>query len=125
MEKQPLITGVAHGQPRTTQSSTNKPRSIVTVLTVVSLLFVISLHATTFLGSQTLQQQQQQQHKKLSVVDQVQQCAIDNLHRDLSFLDTAKPITAQEFIQRRDRLAQALAASEIDAFVLEPGYTFQ
>ena len=59
------------------------------------------------------------------VVDKVQKCSIDNLHKDLSFLDSAKPITADEFIQRRNRLAQALAASDIDAFVLEPGYTFQ
>lgn len=62
---------------------------------------------------------------ELSVVDRVQQCAIDNLHKDLSFLDPAKPITADEFISRHVRLAQALAASDIDAFVLEPGYTFQ
>ncbi|KAI3395852.1 hypothetical protein diail_789 [Diaporthe ilicicola] len=60
-----------------------------------------------------------------SVFDEVQRCAIDNLHRDLSFLDQAKPIEAQEFISRRDRLAQALASSKVDAFVLEPGYTFQ
>lgn len=60
-----------------------------------------------------------------SAFDKAQQCAIDNLHKDLSFLDQAKPITADEFVGRRDRLAQALAASEVDAFVLEPGYTFQ
>ncbi|ROW00416.1 hypothetical protein VPNG_07934 [Cytospora leucostoma] len=61
----------------------------------------------------------------LSIVDTVQKCAIGNLHKDLSFLDPAKPITTDEFIHRHDRLAQALAASDIDAFVLEPGYTFQ
>lgn len=60
-----------------------------------------------------------------SVIDTVQKCAIDNLHKDLSFLGSAKPITADEFISRHDRLAQALAASDVDAFVLEPGYTFQ
>ncbi|CAN8102018.1 unnamed protein product [Discula destructiva] len=60
-----------------------------------------------------------------SLLDEVQTCAIDNLHKDLSFLDPAVPITAQEFIDRRDRLAQALAASGVDGFVLEPGYTFQ
>ncbi|TDZ14225.1 putative peptidase [Colletotrichum orbiculare MAFF 240422] len=58
-------------------------------------------------------------------VKQVQQCAIDNLHSDLSFLHDAVPITSAEFIERRDRLARALAASGVDAFVLEPGYTFQ
>ncbi|POS69628.1 metallopeptidase family M24 [Diaporthe helianthi] len=60
-----------------------------------------------------------------SAFDKAQQCAIDNLRNDLSFLDRAKPITAGEFVGRRDRLAQALAASGVDAFVLEPGYTFQ
>ncbi|KAI1390616.1 Prolidase/Aminopeptidase P-like protein [Hypoxylon trugodes] len=58
-------------------------------------------------------------------LEQIQQCAIDNLRSDLSFLDTANPITADEFLERRDRLARALVASEVDAFVLEPGYTFQ
>jgi hypothetical protein len=55
----------------------------------------------------------------------VQQCSIDNLKSDLSFLDKAKPIEADEFLERRDRLAQALAANHVDAFVVEPGYTFQ
>lgn len=65
------------------------------------------------------------QRTKPSAFDKAQRCAIDNLHKNLSFLDQAKPITAEEFVGRRDRLAQALAASEVDAFVLEPGYTFQ
>ena len=55
----------------------------------------------------------------------VQQCTIHNLHKDLSFLDSAVPIIGQEFIERRDRLAQALDKLGLDAFVLEPGYTFQ
>ncbi|KAI1458951.1 Prolidase/Aminopeptidase P-like protein [Annulohypoxylon moriforme] len=55
----------------------------------------------------------------------VQQCAIKNLHKDTSFLDGASPISADEFLERRDRLARALVASEADAFVVEPGYTFQ
>lgn len=99
--------------PRTRPGGVSSRRG-VTALAVLSLLFLY-LHGTlSSLG-----------HKKLSTVERVQQCAIDNLHKDLSFLDSAKPITADEFIDRRDRLAQALAASNIDAFVLEPGYTFQ
>jgi hypothetical protein len=58
-------------------------------------------------------------------IARVQQCSIDNLHADLSFLDEAKPIAPAEFLERRDRLARALHADGIDAFVLEPGYTFQ
>lgn len=62
---------------------------------------------------------------KLSVVARVQNCAIDNFHQNTSFLDLAKSISADEFVERQDRLAQALAASDVDAFVFEPGYTFQ
>lgn len=58
-------------------------------------------------------------------VAKVQQCSITNFKSDLSFLDNAHPIQADEFLQRRDRLAQALARNKVDAFVLEPGYTFQ
>ncbi|KAK6212693.1 hypothetical protein LQW54_004960 [Pestalotiopsis sp. IQ-011] len=58
-------------------------------------------------------------------VAKVQQCSIDNLHADLSFMKDAKSIAAEEFLERRDRLARALYADKIDAFVLEPGYTFQ
>ncbi|KAL2207055.1 Creatinase/aminopeptidase [Sarocladium strictum] len=60
-----------------------------------------------------------------STVAQVQQCAIDNLKADTWFLDDAVPIKPEEFIERRDRMAEALAENGVDAFVLEPGYTFQ
>ncbi|KPI42124.1 putative peptidase [Cyphellophora attinorum] len=55
----------------------------------------------------------------------VQQCTIENLQRDLSFLKGAQPITVSEFIQRQDRLAAVLYQTGIDAFIVEPGYTFQ
>jgi Xaa-Pro aminopeptidase len=55
----------------------------------------------------------------------VLQCSIQALQSDLSFLESAVPISAEEFLTRRDRLAKALKATDIDAFVLEPGYTFQ
>ncbi|KAH0351986.1 Creatinase/aminopeptidase, partial [Aureobasidium melanogenum] len=60
-----------------------------------------------------------------SQFDRVQQCSIDNLHKDLYFLENARPIEAQEFLDRRDNLAKALHVSGVDGFVLEPGYTFQ
>ncbi|KAH8882224.1 metallopeptidase family M24 [Thozetella sp. PMI_491] len=59
------------------------------------------------------------------LVDRVLQCSIRNLHSDLSFLDGAVPISTDEFLVRRDRLARALTSSNVDAFVVEPGYTFQ
>lgn len=55
----------------------------------------------------------------------MQQCSIDNFHKDLYFLENARPIEAQEFLDRRDNLAKALHVSGVDGFVLEPGYTFQ
>jgi Xaa-Pro aminopeptidase len=55
----------------------------------------------------------------------VQKCTISNLQDKTYFLDHAIPIKAEEFIRRRDRLAVALHESEVDAFALEPGYTFQ
>ncbi|KAL7787888.1 peptidase M24, structural domain-containing protein [Trichoderma ceciliae] len=63
-------------------------------------------------------------HKRPDVA-KAQQCSINNFRSNLSFLDNAQPIQAAEFLQRRDRLAQALARDNVDAFVLEPGYTFQ
>lgn len=113
MEKQ---TRDAFIPPRTlTRPGGVSSRRGVTALAVLSLL-LLYFHSTFSSGLE---------QKKLSTVERVQKCAIDNLHQDLSFLDEAKPITAEEFIDRRDRLAQALAVSDIDAFVLEPGYTFQ
>ncbi|GAB7355819.1 hypothetical protein MBLNU459_g6490t1 [Dothideomycetes sp. NU459] len=63
--------------------------------------------------------------RRPSQFDRVQQCSIENFHKDTYFLDNAVPITAEEFIGRRDNLAKALHVSNVDAFVLEPGYTFQ
>ncbi|KAG8625180.1 hypothetical protein KVT40_006931 [Elsinoe batatas] len=62
-------------------------------------------------------------HKVL--VDNALRCTTANLQHDLSFLDHATPISHDEFLSRRDRLANALVQSNIDAFVLEPGYTSQ
>jgi hypothetical protein len=37
----------------------------------------------------------------------------------------ASPISLADFEERRNRLAQALVAEDVDAFVVEPGYTFK
>lgn len=59
-------------------------------------------------------------------IAQFQKCSIDKfLETGLGFLDSASPLPIKEFIERRDRLAQALVVDEVDAFVVEPGYTFQ
>ena len=60
------------------------------------------------------------------VIKGFEQCAIGNLlSTGLPFLDRVSPIDATEFQLRRDRLAEALVAENVDAFVVEPGYTFK
>ncbi|CZS90002.1 probable xaa-Pro dipeptidase [Rhynchosporium agropyri] len=55
-----------------------------------------------------------------------QECSINNfLSTGLPFLDPASPLPVSEFVERRDNLAAALVADGVDAFVVEPGYTFQ
>lgn len=43
---------------------------------------------------------------------------------NLSFFSTAHPLPVSEFVTRRDNLARALHEDGVDAFVVEPGYTF-
>ncbi|KAJ5666579.1 hypothetical protein N7462_010988 [Penicillium macrosclerotiorum] len=58
--------------------------------------------------------------------DDLQQCAIENLlGTGLPFLKNVFPIALPDYEERRDRLAAALVAEDVDAFVMEPGYTFQ
>ena len=59
-------------------------------------------------------------------LEQFQNCSICNLARDTNFdfLLTAHPLSLSEFVSRRDRLARALVADGLDAFLVEPGYTF-
>lgn len=61
-----------------------------------------------------------------SKLEAFQQCSVDNLlGTGLYFLDSASPIAVADFQERRDRLANALVADGVDAFVVEPGYTFK
>ncbi|RMJ28986.1 Metallopeptidase family M24 [Aspergillus sp. HF37] len=61
-----------------------------------------------------------------SKLEAFQQCSIDNLlGTGLYFLDSASPVAVADFQERRDRLANALVADGVDAFVVEPGYTFK
>jgi Xaa-Pro aminopeptidase len=46
------------------------------------------------------------------------------LDTGLKFLDSAEPPPLEEYVLRRNNLAQALVAENLDAFVVEPGYTF-
>lgn len=54
-----------------------------------------------------------------------QKCSIANLEAtNYVFLNTAEPLPVSEFVSRRDRLAEALIQDGLDAFLIEPGYTF-
>ncbi|KAJ8068970.1 hypothetical protein OCU04_002649 [Sclerotinia nivalis] len=53
-------------------------------------------------------------------------CSVNTfLETGLPWLETASPIVLHEFVQRRNNLAVALETDGIDAFIVEPGYTFQ
>lgn len=54
-----------------------------------------------------------------------QDCSVRNIQAtNLTSLETASSLPLSEFVSRRDRLAQALVHDGLDAFVVEPGYTF-
>ncbi|KAF7935627.1 hypothetical protein BELL_0348g00040 [Botrytis elliptica] len=62
----------------------------------------------------------------LSRYEKFQRCSVNTfLETGLPWLETASPIVLSEFVQRRDNLAVALDSDGIDAFIVEPGYTFQ
>ncbi|KAF7881769.1 uncharacterized protein EAF02_006457 [Botrytis sinoallii] len=62
----------------------------------------------------------------LSRYEEFQRCSVNTfLETGLPWLETASPIVLSEFVQRRDNLAVALDSDGIDAFIVEPGYTFQ
>ncbi|KAL3424903.1 metallopeptidase family M24 [Phlyctema vagabunda] len=55
-----------------------------------------------------------------------QDCSIKNfLDTGLPFLASASPLPVKEYVERRNRLAEALVKDDVDAFLVEPGYTFQ
>lgn len=43
----------------------------------------------------------------------------------LPWTSTASPLPVREFVERRDKVAQALVKDNVEALVLEPGYHFQ
>lgn len=58
-------------------------------------------------------------------VKRFRKCAIDKyLSTGLPFLKAVERPPLKEYILRRNNLAEALVADGIDAFVVEPGYTF-
>lgn len=116
-EKTQFITPVVvKTRPQPRRPSTLSKVIFTISAALISAFFLVHLHASC---------SHHQQLRKHVDVDAVQQCSIDNLKSDLWFLDDVVPIKPEEFLERRDRLAKALAVNGVDAFVLEPGYTFQ
>lgn len=61
-----------------------------------------------------------------STISSIQQCAISAYHSTgLPWLSTAPPLPLEEFVERRDRVAEALRKAGVDALVVEPGFWFQ
>ncbi|KAI3328839.1 peptidase M24, structural domain-containing protein [Ustulina deusta] len=110
MIRKDFIQGIRSHSPRRRSDNIKK---FYLLLVALGILFIWLLRATNGVDKPSL------------TWNKVRKCATDNFHADLSFLDSAKPIHVDEFLERRERLAQALVASNADAFVLEPGYTFQ
>ena len=65
------------------------------------------------------------QRPATSEFEKFRRCSINNF-RDtgLEFLKGIERIPIAEFVERRDTLASALVKEQVDAFVVEPGYTF-
>ncbi|KAI0431897.1 peptidase M24, structural domain-containing protein [Xylaria sp. FL1042] len=111
MMRKTLAQGVRSYVPR--DRANNNVKKFFVPIVAISILFIWVLRTNVGVTKQS------------PTLKEIEKCATDNLHADLSFLDLAKPIHTDEFLERRERLARALVASNADAFVLEPGYTFQ
>lgn len=54
-----------------------------------------------------------------------EQCAVRSFAKDASFLDGVAAVETAEFLARRDTLARVLRDEGVDAFIIEPGSTFE
>ncbi|KAG9200280.1 hypothetical protein G6514_007493 [Epicoccum nigrum] len=60
-----------------------------------------------------------------SKLEKFRKCSIDTYQATgLKFLDGAERPPVEEYVLRRNNLAKALATEGVDAFIVEPGYTF-
>ncbi|KAF2012786.1 peptidase M24 [Aaosphaeria arxii CBS 175.79] len=62
---------------------------------------------------------------KQTDLEKFEKCSIDTfVGTGMEFLKTAERPPLEEYVLRRNNLAKALVADSVDAFVVEPGYTF-
>lgn len=102
--------------PISNWSSRSQKRLSFSLVIGLLLLFLLPLHINPTTIQTTLSD---------SPIAKAQKCSIENFHENLSFLTEVYPISTSEFISRRNNLGKALHAEGLDAFILEPGYTFQ
>lgn len=115
--------------PRSRLSRAKRQLRVVTIFaSACLLLLVFSLHGRQYVYHPNAFSAPAYyvQESLSNPFEQFQNCSITNfVSTYLPFLSTASPLHVSEFIQRRNNLAKALITDEIDAFIVEPGYTFQ
>ncbi|KAH7036697.1 metallopeptidase family M24 [Macrophomina phaseolina] len=132
----PAPAAATHTRATRTRRSVLKLFTALLVLAAYARLFYVSTHHQEKRQKNTEPQasisrpqplsrlHSQTRHSHAHTLHRVQQCTLTNLHANLSFLGVS-PIASADFLARRDALARALHAEGVDAFALEPGYTFQ
>ncbi|KAE9379440.1 Creatinase/aminopeptidase [Stipitochalara longipes BDJ] len=99
------------------------------VLTVVFLCLSITLLSALYFDTQQPRRRfpsSSHIHSAPNLLTTFEACSINSfLSTGLLFLDFASPLPVSEFVTRRNNLAKALMWDGIDAFIVEPGYTFQ
>ncbi|KAH8658796.1 aminopeptidase-like protein P [Tricladium varicosporioides] len=110
-----------HYQGYSTRKTFSRPQRCLVAALLLACVWLLRVYKYQYYLVPLSQSQQ-----KSNSVKHFQKCSIDNfLSTGLPFLDSASPLSVSEFVQRRNNLANALVADQIDAFVVEPGYTFQ
>ncbi|KAF1851118.1 Creatinase/aminopeptidase [Cucurbitaria berberidis CBS 394.84] len=111
--KEPLLPYQSTRRLSQTRANLSARRSLCIFLCAV--LFTWNLMSFQTYGSNIL-------HTKK---EHFRRCSINTyLATGLGFLETANRPTLEDYILRRNNLAKALLVEGVDAFVVEPGYTF-
>ncbi|KAF2993818.1 hypothetical protein E8E13_001706 [Curvularia kusanoi] len=103
----PYSTGRPHSKAR---SAARWMFCVAAVFLLMTWSYVAPNHQTAF---------------SISKKDKFKKCSINAYQATgLKFLDTAERPPVDEYVLRRNNLAKALAIEGVDAFAVEPGYTF-
>jgi len=135
-EKQKRVIVVARPQPYILRLQSRTKRCLTAAVLILCTCFILVSVPSTILNQSLNFTQISKYNSKWtppvfhssppSTIEEFQQCSITNLlSTGLPFLDPSSPLSVSEFVTRRQRLATALLADGIDAYIVEPGYTFQ